>query len=355
MRVGVLTTSWPSVARPWAGHFVADHASMIAKHCGLVSVVAPAWTADGGLLAKPEVDLHACTVSGRGGSLVGEPTRGLRAISALGQVARRLERDLWICHWWPTLAAAPARAPVLAVLHGSDVDLLERAPRAVARWVASRGLVAAVAPHLADRFVRRTHRRYGDGALESVRRPLVCPLGARRGSCDAPVPPQAREWARYDGHRVLTVARADPAKGLARARAAGLLLPGVNWLVAGGHPSLSPEAVRNLIARSHVVVVPSLDGPGMPKEGRPHIITQALVAGRPLVGGPNATVRTWLESLGQMGADARGPKALAAAVTRALEQRRFLEMSARAASAGESLTWEAVASRWLNALSQAAS
>ena len=43
VQLGILSTSWPSSGRPWAGHFVRDLAMELVDADTKVTVVAPQW------------------------------------------------------------------------------------------------------------------------------------------------------------------------------------------------------------------------------------------------------------------------------------------------------------------------
>ncbi|MGM0575703.1 MAG: glycosyltransferase [Myxococcota bacterium] len=335
MRLGVITSSWPSRVRPWAGHFVADLCEGLASRGWEVEAVAPSWVDDGAPGTRSGVRLVPAEVGGVARSPGRHGRTGVRVLGALRREARRREADVWLCHWWPTALAVPRTVPRLVVLHGSDVDLMERLPARVSRAATSGARVVAVADGLARRAAARTGRV----------RPAVCRLGARvaegpQGGAGFPA-----WWLDAPGPRVLTVGREAPGKGLdvAREAARRLTLP---WLVVTPALGLGPAGVRGLVAAADLVVVPILDGPGLPREGHPHVITQALAAGVPVVGGPNAAVREALRDSGQVEVASAGPAALARAVRRALEPVRHASLRAAAREAGAGLRWDAVLPEW---------
>lgn len=341
----LLTTSWPSVRAPWAGHFVADLAQHLARRRP-VRVVAPAWAGDGGLLTRAGVEVVPAPLPGAPGSLAARPAWGGAALLAMRRVASEVAAAAggagaphWMAHWWPTAWAAPRGATVTTVLHGSDVDLLERLPAAAA-WRALRpGPLAAVAPHLLRRALAP---RGGAWSCPTA----VCPLGAQAEGRRRPLGADAAWWVADGRPRVLTVARPAPGKGLAVARAAAAQLPGVAWLVLGDGAPVAPRVVRAALRWADLCVVPSEAGPGLPREGRPHIITQALVAGVPVLGGPNAAVREAVRAAGQRQVRRAGPTALAACVRSALEPASLGSLRRAASAAGRAYTWASVLPRW---------
>jgi glycosyltransferase involved in cell wall biosynthesis len=335
MRIGVLTTSWPGAACPWAGHFVADQAAELAQLGHEVWVVAPRFRGEGPLEGRPNVVVTSVRVPWSRGVLKRRPVRGLMTLWAMAYRASQQRVDRWWCHWWPTLMCARGPAERAVLLHGSDMDLLERLPRWVARFVSRRARVAAVSEGIADRFEART----------SGGRVTVLPLGAHRAKGGA----RGTDIGKPRG-RVLTVAREAPGKGLDVAHGAKRLCPQVHWEILTPADGLGPAEIRAAIASSDLVVVPSIDGAGLPKEGRPHVLVQAVVAGVPLVGGPNVAVREAIRQWGQFEVTEPGPEALAAAVKRALEPSEWTVLAARALDAGQHLTWPAVTRRvqaWL--------
>lgn len=340
MRVGVVTTSWPSVARPWAGHFVADLSEALARAGLDVVALAPCWSAGGGLLERPGVQLLASPVSGPEVPVSRDPARGLQALAALRHAARRVSVDVWLCHWWPTRLAVPRGVPTVVVLHGSDVDLAERLPSMAVRRALHGARVVAVAPHLARRVGIE-----GEGT--------VLALGAHRAGPHA-APRPSSWWTRDNAPRVLTVARNHPSKGLDRVRTARRQLPGVAWLVVGANRPLDPASVRALISRADLVVVPSLAGLGHPAEGRPHVISQALVAGTPLLGGPNPAIADALRAAGQHALVDAEARSLVSAVRQALNPDEHARLAHAARAAGRQLSWSAVLPGWLRVLREAA-
>jgi glycosyltransferase involved in cell wall biosynthesis len=325
MRIGLLSSSWPSRLRPWAGCFVAELGQALAARHEVVAV-APRWSGFGDLEEPPGVRLVPAPAPGAPGSLGVTASDGVLALAALWRAARRVNPDLWLCHWWPTALAARPGVPRVVVVHGSDLEWLERAPRPLAlrllRRLEGPGPVVAVGASLA-------HRLRALGAT-----PRLCPLGAfsaerlPRGTSEP---------------RLLTAARDVPGKGLAVARAARAALGGLPWEVVSG---VHPARVRELIAGSDLVVVPNEDGPGSPKEGAPHIITQALAAGVPVLAGPNRSARAMACAAGQAEVEAPGPGNLARAVRASLIPARLDALGAAAAAGRAAHGWDAALVAW---------
>ncbi|MEZ4267993.1 MAG: hypothetical protein R3F39_16615 [Myxococcota bacterium] len=92
------------------------------------------------------------------------------------------------------------------------------------------------------------------------------------------------------------------------------------------------------MARAGPVVVPSEDGPGLPREGSPHIIAQAVAAGVLVLAGPNAAAREAVRRLDQAELSEAGLAALAAATIAACT-RKPRQTCRSGASAWVELTW----------------
>lgn len=347
MRLVVVSTSWPSLLRPWAGHFVADLCAAIAAAGVDVHALVPEFGAGGTLETRAGVTLLPARVRGAPRSPAHDPGFGVTMLRALRQRAAGQRADLWLCHWWPTGLAAPRSSRRLLVLHGSDVDLIERLPRPAARFLIGGAPVVCVAEPLGRRFAAHT----------GTQRPEICALGAnacRESLGDASgLPPFAQAFATASGPRVLTVGREAPGKGLHTAREAASRLVGVNWLVLSPEMGLGPRDVERLVAACDLVVVPSEDGRGMPREGSPHIIAQAAVAGVPVLAGPNRAVRAAARRLGQAEVTGSGAAALASAVNRCLNAESHAKLALEARLRGVELGWERVLPAWLKAIERA--
>ena len=344
MQIAFITSSWPSIRCPWAGHFIADLAAAIAAQGVDVRVVAPLYAHEGALEGRDGVHVESARVGAARRSLPQSPALWPRVLWALSRSARSVNPDLWMAHWWPCLLALPRSARAMVVLHGSDVDLLERLPPSVGRWVGRRAAVAVVAEGLALRYAKRT----------GAPLPIICPLGAQAKADKSVAPRIAQSWLCSGGPKILTVARPIRGKGLDVARRSALSLKGINWFVAGD-PPVHPREVRALMACADLCVVPSRTGSGVPSEGRPHIITQAMVAGVPCVGGPNLAVRHAMREHGQLECFSSTATALGQAVDEALCPPTYERLRSRALVAGQELTWSAVTHTWLGAVDDALS
>ena len=341
--IGFVTTSWPSRRRPWAGHFVAGLAEVMVASGFRVSVVAPCFADDGGLETRSGISVVPAPVSGGRSSVWFEQwSVWPRVLLSMRRAVGKVDANRWLAHWWPTLFALPLKANVTSVLHGSDMDLLERLPEAVARLVSERGPVVAVAPGLADRFARRL----GNPKL----RPVVCPLGALTAEVDGPIPVGTEAWAHDPRPKVLTVARPSRGKGLEVAHNVAASNDSFAYLVVGD-PPVSPAQVRTLLRHADLCVIPSRQAPDLPSEGRPHIIAQALVAGVPCLGGPNHAVRAAMREYRQAECFESDAGTLSRAIEQALCTHQYNRLKARALESGSNLTWQAVAKAWTQEVS----
>jgi hypothetical protein len=342
-----LTTSWPSEERPWSGHFVADLAKGLADRGHSVAVCASSWLGDP-LSRIAGVHLSPAGVGLTARHLPSSPEAWPLVLGALNGVARDVSvaqsPEVWLANWWPTGVVAPQGAPCVAVLHGSDVDLAERLPSGFARGLAARldGTIA-VAGHLARRFFDVT----------STPSLGVIPLGASQ-SDGAGTPPAFADWIHDARPRALTVGREAPGKGLSVAQEAARSLKGVAWAFVTPECGVGPAGIRALLQHADLIVVPSRDGQDLPAEGRPHVLTQALVAGVPVVGGPNRAVRSAVRAAGQLEVTECGARALATAVHCALGP-MYASLRARAQCAGRDYEWSAVLPEWEAALASRAS
>jgi hypothetical protein len=339
MHVAFVTTSWPSKRRPWAGHFIADLAENLARSGLSVSVIAPCFSDDVELEGRDGVRVLRADVKGPRERLVSHWPSWPKVLWALARRARQLQPTIWMAHWWPCLLAVPRTEPTLTVLHGSDVDLLERCPSRLARWIGGRSHVVAVSPNLADRFERRS----------GLNVPSICPLGAGSARVADELPSFADAWTRESRPKVLTVARPVRGKGYELACQVRGGTEEFDYLVVGD-PAVTPAEVRALLSYADLCVIPSLEGPDLPSEGRPHIIAQALVAGVPCLGGPNLAVREAMREFGQRECIAQGAHGLKRAIDEALDAPVYGDLKSRAEQIGPQLTWSAVSDIWLETL-----
>ena len=338
-RIGFVTTSWPSEKRPWAGHFIAGLAEALVGAGVTVEVVAPCFDDDLALVVPEGILVRPARVAGRRGKQLSRDwTAWLRVITSLRRVAKSVDVDFWFAHWWPSVLALGRARRVAIVLHGSDMDLLERLPGSVARFLHRRGRILAVAPGLASRFAR-THKRL-------ARNPAVVPLGAKSPESFEDLPAFAAQWATEKVPRLLTIARPSPGKGLDVARTIAASNEHYAYLVAG-EPAIAPATARCLMKHADLCIVPSRQDASLPSEGRPHVIVQALVAGVPCVGGPNHAVRQAMREFGQLECTEDGPDALTRAIEKALEHQCYGKLQSRARELGDLLQWHIAVKHWL--------
>jgi glycosyltransferase involved in cell wall biosynthesis len=331
--VGVVATSYPRWDGDAAGSFVEGHAAWLRARGDTVDVVAAGRGLpvpdglffDGG---APEAIEQALARNGVG---VLAAAAGFSA-RMLAVVARRARRwDAVVAHWLApsavaaALATAPRRIPMLAVAHGGDVHLLERA-RLLAPVLAAMVARDARLVFVSDELRRR--------ALDAVPRAL-----ARRVDTRARVQPMGVDDARAtaiarrraartpSGTRtVVVLARLVPVKSVDTAIAAMAALPADVQLVIAGDGPLRGELVARaarfgarvrfagwlgadardaLLADADVVVVPSAPtGARARTEGTPMAALEALAAGVPLV----ASATGGLRALAQHGATLVAPR-----------------------------------------------
>jgi glycosyltransferase involved in cell wall biosynthesis len=323
VRVGIVTTSFPTFDGDIAGSFVLGEAAALAGAGHSVDVIAPApatiptvalpagvaahWTRyawprrfetafyGAGFRDNVRANAAAPLVAGL------YPLATLRQHRALAQTW-----DQVVSHWaFPMAFAARALAPRAAhraVFHGGDITLLERTPgaRTMARAVASMAdTLQFVSEDLRDRFLellRPTSR------VDARIRSFVAPMGVA-------FPETARSEARarlaFHGPTVLSMGRLVPVKGTAHLVDAAPLLArhGIGVVIAGDGPERESLERRAADLGAHVRftgmlrgddkwaalrgadVVVSLSGDlsASETEGTPVTAREAVAAGTPLV------------------------------------------------------------------------
>jgi teichuronic acid biosynthesis glycosyltransferase TuaC len=153
MRIAVVTTSYPLQAGDAAGHFVMTEVNGLRAAGHRVRVLCP------------RADDDAFGAPGALARIRARPRRALNALCFGLRTARQLRRsasyDRVIAHWLLPCAAIALwqGAPIEVVVHGSDVGVLERLPRPLARLMLSlllrRGArFRCVSQELRDRLVR---------------------------------------------------------------------------------------------------------------------------------------------------------------------------------------------------------
>lgn len=345
-RVGVVTTSYPRGPGDAAGSFVAGHVAYLRATGAEVEVVA---MGDGADRAgdRASVRLPGGGLFYRGGAP--EALTGPRAaLVAAGvsarlcvEVARRAARwDAVVAHWLAPSALAVAltcHKPLLAIGHGGDVHLLDRARLlgpTLALLRARNATVAFVSRALRDRAIAALP----GGGLRTVVQPMgvddhaTAAIRARRARRDDAAFTAARPAT------LVVLARLVPIKSIETALAA---LPRVRtpvqlWIAGDGperaalERAAAPLGARvtflgqldtarrdALLATADAVVVPSAPRPDGREEGTPLAALEALAAGVRVI----ATATGGLAELAAHGAvlcPPRDPAALAAAIDHAL-------------------------------------
>jgi glycosyltransferase involved in cell wall biosynthesis len=325
MTVGILTTSFPRFEGDLAGPFVRDFASALVARGHAVEVLAPEPAPPapprpaGDRIAVRQVTyLRPRTLQrtfyGAGvpdnlrldpRAWLGLPAFPLALLRAAREAAPRW--DALVSHWAlpSALVAGAVRGdrPHLAVLHGSDVHLLERLPgrRALAARIARTATTLQfVSADLRTRFLALLPRHV---APEAQRRSVVLPMGI----APPPTPPSDRSALRASlGLRTFTalfVGRLVPIKGVDVAlHAVASLGAGATLVIAGDGPERARlEAlarrlgtpVRFLgpvhgphkhawLAAADAFVAPSTRHGGR-TEGAPTAVLEAMAAGLPVV------------------------------------------------------------------------
>ncbi|HEX7670458.1 MAG TPA: glycosyltransferase, partial [Polyangiaceae bacterium] len=172
MRTAIVTTSYPRFEGDPSGHFVRTEALTRAANGETVTVIAPGpgHAADDSVTVKWLVVGSAFGWPGALARIRARPWRVFSAAAFVVAARRALAAtgpvDAVVAHWlmpaaWPVAVAARAGTPVEVVVHGSDVGLLERLPRAVGRRVvgalATRGArFRFVSTDLRERLVAST-------------------------------------------------------------------------------------------------------------------------------------------------------------------------------------------------------
>jgi glycosyltransferase involved in cell wall biosynthesis len=302
---------------------------------------------------------------------IGRRPRGLPLVASLLVAmaravrveVRRHQPDLLHVHWWlpGAVIARLARVgvPWVLTVHGTDVALLEGAPRlaALARWaLAGADRVEAVSTDLAERLERATGR-----AADAVNpMPLAAarlrPLAAARQQRGSPVQVLAigrmvpekgfadliAAVAQLERPAVVTIIGEGPERerltGLARTLRVALELPG----------QLDPVGLRRAYAEADVVVQASH------REGFGLVAAEALAMGLPVVATDSGGARDVLDGLvpvgdvealaGRLAAVAADPKAARSAAAPFAERVRAL-LSPTAAAARTLDGWHATVSQ----------
>lgn len=319
MRIGVVSTSYPDDPDDAKGHFVASDVEARLAEGHQVVVVIPSRLASPGRSESRDGELTLVRLPhgmafGWPGALERLRERPLRALGVLRFVtaARRKLRELAVdrivAHWllpsfWPI--AHDAGVPIEVVIHGSDLRLLERAPkpvgRALVRELAGRATtIRCVSAELGQRLQQlgssaETRRRIEERlriAPAPLRLPSLPPREALRASLG------------LDARRVvLVVARLIPDKRVEVALAAATLLEQVQVVVIGDGPLKASLAERFPSVRFEGAL-PRTTTLGWIKaadvlcsasllEGAPTVVREARALGTTVVAVDAGDLRTW--------------------------------------------------------------
>ncbi len=296
MRIAVITTSYPRRAGDGAGHFVEAEVEKL-RALGHEIVV-----------LCPRDDEDAFGWPGALARLRERPLRTLGALRFVIRVGLELRSaapfDRVIAHWLVPSAfpiALAERAPLEVVVHGSDVDLLEKLPPFASRVVVSllharRASFRFVSRELCDRLTQLSGIDLADAARVE---PCAIDVAA------APSRGRARRTLGLGDDRelALIVGRLVPGKRTERAIAAATLLPAALVVVVGDGPERADLELRfpgvrfvghisrtltlTWIAAADVLVSASR------AEGAPTAIREARALGVPVVTPPAGDLALW--------------------------------------------------------------
>jgi teichuronic acid biosynthesis glycosyltransferase TuaC len=314
-RTAIVTTSYPQFAGDPSGHFVRTEALARGATGERVTVIAPGpghatddpvtvkWLDVGSAFGWPGALARIRARPWRAVSAGAFVVAARRALSALGPV------DAVVAHWllptaWPVALAATGGTPLEVVVHGSDVGLLERFPRAVRRHVLSvlveRGArFRFVSTDLRERVVKST-------GLEEVRslcsvEPCAIDVSGVPGRGAARLALGVGESERL----AVVVGRLVPSKRPEEAVSLALTLAD-NVVVVGDGPMASqlarahPQAkllgrlprceTLTWLSAADLLVSASRD------EGAPTTIREARALGAAVLAAPCGDVREWARS-----------------------------------------------------------
>ena len=309
-RLAVVTTSYPSIDDDAAGHFVRAEVRIQINQGHSVTVFAPSARRDVANNAEEMVEIPHFGAFGTPGVLArlrGRPDRWLGSTLFLArarlQLFARNEFNEVIAHfilpsYWPIAAGHPKVSRV--VVHGSDLELLERLPspiraRAIACLIRDNPAIQCVSQSLADRFDELTSHQ------------LQARIVVESATIELPNLPNRSELRRNlaidDRPLILVVARLIPSKRVEVALRAALQVPRAQIVVCGGGPlyqSLSRifPGVRFLgplprvqtlkwIAAADVLLSASRT------EGAPTAIREARALGVPVITTAAGDLLTW--------------------------------------------------------------
>jgi glycosyltransferase involved in cell wall biosynthesis len=306
MRIGVVTTSYPSHAADAAGSFVAGHVAAL-RALGHTVDVAAAGPNEG---ANDAVTRVASALFTRGGAPDALERGHARDYLAAASFSGRLVARTWassraqrwemiVAHWLvpSALAALPTRVPLLAIAHGGDVHTLRR--------------MRLLVPTLSLLRARRARLAFVGADLLALARASVPLRLARWLDRAAIVQPMGIDVGRFAAiprapaqpATIVLAARLVPIKGVDVAiRALDHVRTPARLAIAGDGPlrealarlaarrpdiellgAIGTHARDHLLARAACVVVPSRVLANGRTEGTPMIALEALASGVPVV------------------------------------------------------------------------
>jgi glycosyltransferase involved in cell wall biosynthesis len=305
MIIGMPTTSYPAHEGDASGAFVRTLAVALARRGHRVEVLAPSVRGEQ-IVHDPGVRVTRVryapralerTFGGHGApdNLRTDPTSWPGAVAFPLALARaiRAHRSSWdaiVSHWLAPTAMVAGRLadgrPHLAIVHGTDADLVARVPGLRDRALRSADTIAFVSSALASRL-----------AVEGA---FVQPMGIDRDETLSIDRDAARRRMNLDGFIALALARLVPIKGLDRAIEAARIA-NVALVIAGEGPEratlerraaganvrfvghVSGEDRLALLRGCDAFLAPSR-ALGARTEGTPTAVLEALAASLPIVG-----------------------------------------------------------------------
>jgi len=309
VRVLVVTTSYPSREGDPAGHFVATEVAALGRAGHAVEVIAPGPSrVHAGVTV---VGLGAADAFGWPGALARFRERPIRAVAAAGFIARAQRavasrpHDRIVAHWllpaaWPIARASSA--PLEVVAHGSDVRLLARVPRPLAR-----GLLAALLSRGAS--LRCVSRELAD-LLVAIDPRVAERLHVQAAAIDTSgVPDRVRARALLgvrEAERLIVLAgRLVPGKRFDTALTAAELVPGARVVVLGDGPEAAALRERfpgarflGLLPRARAlawIAAADLVLSTSRLEGAPTLVREARALGVPVVSARAGDLASWAE------------------------------------------------------------